>query len=186
MLSIFAMVGDAKALSHLHDAFDGHANVTCVCDAPELARHAQRGAPDIIALGIQEAGQPPVRLTVRQTIERWPGTRLVVACRLDAVDMHAFAHLRYLDVWDVILPRCDSPAMTRRLLTAAPGRLADMQVRRIVCRHAPAWIRPLIDWPVDYEGVERPDVRSLAATGNMRRESALSGDVGRFVSGVPA
>lgn len=172
MLSLIAMVGDAKALSHLHDALDGYANVTCVRDAADLARHAARGAPDIIVLGINDAAQPPVRLTVRETIEQCPATRLVVMCRLDADDMRALTHLRYLDVWDLVVTHCESPAMTRRrLLTAAPGRLADMRVRRMVCPFAPAWIRPLVDWCTEHDGSARPDVRSMAKIGNMRRET---------------
>jgi AraC-like DNA-binding protein len=172
MLSIVAMIGDAKALSHLHDALDGYANVTCVRDAAELATRATYAASDIVVLGIKDATQPPVRLTVREAIERRPATRLFVACRADAADMRTLARLRYLDVWDVVLPYCDSPPMTRRrLLDAAPGRLADMEVRRIMCRHAPAWIRPLIEWCAEHDGIARPDVPSLATTCNMRRET---------------
>ena len=39
------------------------------------------------------------------------------------------------------------------------------------CRHAPAWIRPLIEWCAEHDGIARPDVPSLATTCNMRRET---------------
>ena len=172
MLSIIAMVGDAKALSHLHQALDGYVDVTCVHGAGELATHATHAAPDIVVLGIADAAHLAVRLTVREAIARRPTTRLLVACRYDRDDLRAIAHLMHLDIWDFILPHSDSPATTRRcVLDAAPGHLADMEVRRIMCRHAPAWLRPLIEWCVAHDGVARPDVRSLATTCNMRRET---------------
>jgi AraC-like DNA-binding protein len=172
MLGVVAMVGDAKALVHLQEALAGHADLSCVYDAAELARCIARRAPDIIVLDMKAAAQPIVRLTTCQAIERFPATRLMVAYRLNTVDRHALAHLRRLEVWDLIPIESDSPIVTRRrLLVLAHGELADMLVRRMVCKHAPAWIRPFVEWCAEHDGVARPDVGSLCKIGNMRRET---------------
>jgi AraC-like DNA-binding protein len=171
MLGIVAMVGDAKALSHLQDALERYAALTCVHNATELATQLACSAPDIIALDMKNASQPTVRLTVRQTIERFPATRVVLACRIDAADMRALARVR-LEVWELVLVHFESPAMTRScLLSAANGRMADMMVGRMVRQHSPEWIHPFVEWCAEHDGIARPDVRSLAKNGNMRRET---------------
>lgn len=172
MLRIIAMIGDAQASTHVRAALDGHAALAHVRDVAELVRAIEQAAPDIVVLGIRDASEPAVCLTVRETIERFPATRAVVACRLGADDMRTVTSLRHLDISELVLVHSDSPTMTRRrLLAPMPGPLADMHVRRLVCKRAPLWIRPLVDWCAGHNGIERPDVRSLARIGNMRRET---------------
>jgi len=70
MLRILAMVGDAQASSHVRTALDGYADLVFARHRAELAHALDHDEPDIIVLGIREAADATIRLTVRETIER--------------------------------------------------------------------------------------------------------------------
>jgi len=172
MLLILAMIGDAQASSHVRTALTGYADLVFARDRGELVRALHQQEPDLIVLGIREAADATVSLTVQETIGRFPATRLVLSCRVDGADMRALASLRHLDLSDLVLVQSESISMTRRRLIAPSfAHVADMQVRRLVSHRAPAWIRPFVDWCAGHNGPTRPDVRSLASVGNMRRET---------------
>lgn len=172
MLRIIAMVGDAEASAHIQAAVDNAAHLQFVRDPKMLAEQVDRDSPDVVVLGVREAGSPGAALVVRDAIGSRPATRILLVCHLDRPDVSALAQVRHLDIWDVILPRNDSAPMTRRLLLAAkPGHVADMRVRRLVCPRAPAWAQAFVEWCVDHDGLVRPDVRALAKVVHMRRET---------------
>lgn len=172
MLRIIAMVGDAEASAHIQAAVGNAAQLQFVRDPKILAEQADKDSPDVLVLGVRDARLPGAAVIVRETIASRPATRIFVVCRLDRSEMSALSQVRHLDIWDVIVLRSDSPAMTRRLLLAAnPGHVADMRVRRLVCQRAPAWAQPLVEWCAGHDGLVRPDVRALARVAHMRRET---------------
>jgi len=99
MLRILAMIGDAQASSHVRTALTGYADLVFARDRGELVRALHQQEPDLIVLGIREAADATVSLTVQETIERFPATRLVLSCRVDGADMRALASSRHLDLY---------------------------------------------------------------------------------------
>ena len=168
------MVGDADAFAHLRAAVEDVARLQVVRDVKSLSQHTSRDVPDVLVLGIREAELPGARAVARDTIARRPLLPVFLVSHMDGPEMHALAALQYLRYLDIILPRHDSPARTRRTLLAGNrARIGEMCLRRLVCSSAPKCVLHLVEWCLDHDGAVRPTVRALAALEGVRPETLV-------------